>query len=238
MNSHIRSASIGPLAGSLRIVADDRENAAGVLQELGARGEIELAIERLEVGDYLVGSQIVVERKTIPDFARSIVDTRLFRQAGAMAAGPRRAVLILEGNSAAIVEHGVTREAFQGALITVSVFYGVPILRASEPTETARLLVYLGRQAEHIASGAWHRPGYRPKGRRGRQLFILQGLPGVGPRRAASLLERFGSVSAVANALPVDLAGVDGIGANTAAKIRWARDAEPAEGNGSNQRPS
>lgn len=232
MNRQTAAASTPPLAASLRIVADDREVPGGVLEGLRARSDVEFLVERLEVGDYLVGSEIVVERKTIPDFAMSIVDTRLFRQAGALAAGPRRAVLVLEGNSAAIAEHGVTREAFQGALITVSVFYGVPILRARDATETARLLVYLGRQAEHIASGAWHRPGYRPKGKRRRQLFILQGLPGIGPSRAASLLKQFGSVSAVVNASLADLARVGGIGTNTAAKIRWALDGDPTEGTG------
>ena len=71
------------------------------------------------------------------------------------------------------------------------------------------------------------RPGYRPKRKRARQLFLLQGLPGVGPERAARLLERFGSVQAVVTASLDDLATVDGIGEKTAAKMRWAVQ-EPA----------
>ena len=42
---------------------------------------------------------------------------------------------------------GVRREALQGALITIGVFYGVAVLRSDGPEETARLLLYLGRQA-------------------------------------------------------------------------------------------
>jgi ERCC4-type nuclease len=131
-------------------------------------------------------------------------------------------VLILEGTVAAAGDGGVSREALQGALITVSVFYGLAVLRARDPTETARLLAYLGRQAREFACGSLPRPGYRPKGKRARQLFFLQGLPGVGPGRAARLLERFGSVQAVAAASAAELAALDGLGETTAARIRWA----------------
>jgi len=212
----------------VRIVADDREEAGGVIAELRARADVALEVRRLATGDFLVEDRFAVERKTLADFARSVVDARLFKQAAALAQGARRAVLILEGAAVAGGEGGVSREALQGALITVSVFYGLAVLRARDAAETARLLVYLGRQAQEFARGALHRPGYRPKGRRARQLFVLQGLPGVGPERAARLLERFGSVQAVAVASADDLAAVDGIGETTARRIRWAVEESPA----------
>jgi len=110
----------------------------------------------------------------------------------------------------------------QGALITVGVFFGLAVLRSAGPGETAQLLLYLGRQAQKYVHGGLSRPGYRPKGRRARQLYILQGLPGVGPGRAAGLLDRFGAVQAVATASAEELAAVRGIGESTAAKIRRA----------------
>ena len=73
------------------------------------------------------------------------------------------------------------------------------------------------------------RPGYRPKAKRARQLFLLQGLPGVGPERAARLLERFGSVQAIMTASADDLATVDGIGERTAAKMRGALEGPKPE---------
>lgn len=48
------------------------------------------------------------------------------------------------------------------------------------------------------------------------------GLPGVGPRRAALLLERFGNVEDVMKAGVEELLAVDGIGRATADMIRWA----------------
>jgi ERCC4-type nuclease len=224
----VKTGAIGQMCGvnpdrtRVRIAADDREEAGGVIAELRARADVVLEVRRLPAGDFLVEERFAVERKTLRDFAQSVIDARLFKQAAALAQGARRGVLILEGTVAAAGDGGVSREALQGALITVSVFYGLAVLRARDPAETARLLVYLGRQAREFARGSLPRPGYRPKGKRARQLFLLQGLPGVGPGRAARLLERFGSVQAVAAASAAELAALDGLGETTAARIRWA----------------
>jgi ERCC4-type nuclease len=106
-------------------------------------------------------------------------------------------------------------------LISVSVFYGLAVLRSRDAAETARLLVYLGRQAWQVARGTLPRPGYRPKGKRARQLYVLQGLPGIGPARASRLLDHFGSVEGVTAASAAELAAISGIGEATAEKVRW-----------------
>jgi ERCC4-type nuclease len=207
----------------LRIIVDDRERADGkVLAALAARDDVTVEIARLEVGDYRVERRVVVERKTAADFAASLIDGRLFRQVAVLALAPERAVLMVEGRDQEWRDTGVRREALQGALITIGVFFGVTVLHSDAPEETARLLVYLGRQAQRIAQGGLPRSGYRPKRKLARQLFLLQGLPGVGPERAARLLDRFGSVEAVVTASADALAAVDGIGEKTAADMRWA----------------
>ncbi|MBT8331073.1 MAG: hypothetical protein KJP06_01975 [Deltaproteobacteria bacterium] len=99
---------------------------------------------------------------------------------------------------------------------------GIPVLRSKDPSETAKLMVYISRQIESIAIGGVHRHGYRPKNKRKRQLFILQGLPGVGPERAGQLLDKFGSVEAAISACSSELRAVDGIGKSIADKIKWA----------------
>jgi NAD-dependent DNA ligase len=73
-----------------------------------------------------------------------------------------------------------------------------------------------------MAMGGVQRHGYRPKNYRKRQLFILQGLPGVGRERAERLLARFGSVEAAISASSDELQSVDGIGKSIAEKIKWA----------------
>ena len=211
----------------IQIVADDREQAGGVIDALRDLPGVVLDVRRLACGDYRVEDRLVVERKTLVDFASSVVDARLFRQATAMAQSSQRGILIIEADGSNLADTGLSREALQGALITVGVFFGIAVLRSTGPGETARLLLYLGRQAQKYVHGGLSRPGYRPKGRRARQLFILQGLPGVGSERAAGLLDHFGSVQAVAMASPEELNAVPGIGKKIAAKIRWAL--EPAD---------
>jgi DNA excision repair protein ERCC-4 len=214
----------------VHIVVDDRERSGGnVPAILAARDDVKMEVARLDVGDYRVERRIVVERKTAVDFSASLIDGRLFRQAAALAMTPKRAVLVLEACGEDWGEAGVRREALQGALITIGVFYAVALLRSTGPEETARLLVYLGRQSQQAANGGLPRPGYRPKGTRARQIFLVQGLPGVGPERAARLLDRFGSVEAVMTASADALATVKGIGETTAGKMRRILEAPVAD---------
>jgi DNA excision repair protein ERCC-4 len=204
------------------VVADDREACADVVQHLLARPDCEVFIRRLRLGDYHIAGRLLVERECWPDLVASIVDGRLFRQACRLAGSPLHAVMLLEGSEEAIAESAMTREAIQGALISVSVILGIPILRSRDAEESARLMLYAGRQLQSVISGAVTRAGYRPKSKRRIQLHILQGLPAVGPVRAARLLDKYGSVGAVLTAGRENLTLVPGIGKVAAERIRWA----------------
>ena len=204
------------------VVADDREACADVVQHLLARADCEVVIRRLPLGDYHVAGRLLVERKCWPDLVASIVDGRLFRQTCRMAGSPLHAVVLLEGSEEAIAESAMTREAIQGALISVSVILGIPVLRSRDAEESARLMLYAGRQLQSVISGAVARAGYRPKSKRRIQLHILQGLPDVGPVRASRLLDKYGSVESVLTASRDDLTLVPGIGKAVAERIRWA----------------
>jgi ERCC4-type nuclease len=206
----------------LVVVADDREPCPGVVDALRAMPGIEVRVERLPAGDYHVDGRLLVERKSLRDFAASLVDGRLFKQAVRLArAGSGRVALVLEGRGADLAQTGVSREALQGALISISVVLGIPVLRALDTEETARLIVYAAGQLRREAAGALPRAGWRPKGKRARQLYVLQGVPKIGPARAASLLNAFGSIEGVFTADESDLASLPGIGPSTAKAIRW-----------------
>ena len=56
----------------------------------------------------------------------------------------------------------MTREAIQGALINVSLILGIPVLRSRDAEESARIMLYAGRQLCSVISGAVMRPGSRP----------------------------------------------------------------------------
>ena len=214
--------NVRPPFSPLEILIDDRERSRTIRQALAAMPGVTSRLHRLAIGDFQVDGRILFERKTLHDFAVSVTDGRLFRQMTGLALSPLKCVLILEGSGRDLRRAGVRREALQGALITVSLILGIPVLRALAPEETAQLIVYAGRQARRIADGGLPRPGHRPKGKRKQQLHILQSLPGVGPGRAARLLDHFGNVEKVLNASREDLEAVGGIGGGTARGIKWA----------------
>lgn len=213
------------------IVCDDRERPSGVVDALHEGGDVQVTVRRLKVGDYLIDGRILVERKTFADFALSIVDGRLFRQAtGLLNATPGRVLIVLEGTGDLSEQAHIRREALQGAWVTLSVILGIPLLRSRDAADTAQLLRYAAKQVCREARGALPRAGYRPKRLRTRQLFVLQGLPGVGPERAASLLDAFGSVAGVFAADEATLASVPEIGPGTAASIHRIVHAQAATG--------
>ena len=206
----------------LRVIVDDRECRSGVLEILRRTVGVDVEVRRLPVGDYLVEEKLLFERKSLVDFAASIIDGRLFSQAARLAGSQMLGVFILEGTSRDLEPSGMHREAIQGALITLSLIYGLSVLRAQAEEETARLILYAADQTQRCATEAIARAAYRPKGKWRRQLYILQGLPNVGPEKAKRLLDRFGTVEAVMRADPQQLVEVAGIGEKIATNIRWA----------------
>lgn len=211
---------IGPI--SIGIVADHRERKSRVIEVLRGYENVTVNIRTLTLGDYVVDDLFLFERKTLADFISSIIDGRIFRQGVRLASSSLRSVLILEGTSESIIKSGMSREAIQGALITISLFLGIPVLRSINPEESARLILYTARQAKTVAVDSLPRRSIRPKGKRAVQMHILQGFPGVGPKRAKMLLSAFGSVEAVLNASADDLKEVGGVGKKTIETIRWA----------------
>lgn len=197
------------------VEADLHERGSETARALAAAGA-QLIFRRLEVGDYRVGRNLLVERKTAWDFRRSLFDGRLFRQVSRLARAAPRPLVLLEGQ-----DRTLAWPTLRGALLTVTGVFGVPVLFSRDPPDSAQWLLTAARQHSVPRDLAYARPGWRPKGKRARQNFVLQGLPGVGPARAESLLERFGTVRGVMNASEPELLEVRGIGKKTAARIVW-----------------
>jgi len=74
-------------------IVDDLESAGVVPPALARRRDATIEVARLSVGDYCVQRRVLVERKTAADFAASLIDGRLFRQAAALAAAAHREML-------------------------------------------------------------------------------------------------------------------------------------------------
>ncbi len=204
----------------VHIVVDHREKASGVHEHLSALPNVTIEFRELDFGDYWVNDQLIVERKTMRDFAESIIDGRLFTQAWQLTQRVEHVVFLLEGGISQWEGLKMRRECLQGAIITLTLLYGFPLLRSLHAEESARLMVYAAQQLQHCARGTAHQPGRKPKRKRTRQLRILQALPGIGPERAELLLDKFLSVEKVMTAAQLDLEAIAGIGPKTAAGIR------------------
>lgn len=208
----------------MNIQIDDREVNQDLLEAMKMEKDLTIRIGRLPVGDYLVDNNLLVERKTIIDFCSSIKDGRLFQQAAKLAAMPMQSIYILEGVSCHFEAVGFRREAVQGALVTLSLLYKIPLLRSKTPEETAKLMIYAARQIKAKDRQQVHVRPY-PYSRRlnekiKRQIYVLQGLPGIGPKRASVLLDKFKTLKAIFNALPQELGETPGIGKKIAKQIK------------------
>lgn len=179
----------------------------------------EPSFEKLRLGDYIINEAILVERKSSDDLAASIVDGRLFRQAKATARSPLRTVFLLEGpgESELLKLHP---HAILGACISLAVMWRLPLLISRSPEESLLILRLAAEQVRGLNVPELTRCGYRPKRSLRRKLFVLQGLPGVGPKLAASLLTHFGSVEKVTTANADQLRQVRGCGPKKASAIR------------------
>lgn len=197
---------------------DPRERASRLYELAQASDAFEVRVRRLPVGDYLIAGAVLVERKTHADFAASLLDGRLFPQAAALARNPHRPLILLEGPAPPRLPD-VHPHALEGAMASLAVRWRLPVLHARDPEDSLRLLRFLASQAERAAATVLKRFG-KPKRLASRKLYVLQGLPGVGPALASRLLAHFGSIERVMAAAETALTETAGVGPTKAARIR------------------
>lgn len=192
-------------------------------QTLLAEPSVNLEVGTLKTGDFLVNDLLLIERKTFHDLVASIKDGRIFQQASRLTSAAEHYLIILEGTSDDAKSARMKREAIQGALICISLKFRIPILRSLSPVETGKLIVRVYQQLAKCKNGRRYLP-YRPapykrNNKFKQQIFMLQGLPSVGPAKAKMLLDKFGSLKAIFSASISELKEVDGVGKYTAAQI-------------------
>ena len=215
----------------LRIIVDEREKKSGIPKLLDAIG-IKTEIKTLMVGDYIVGPETVVERKSIQDLLSSIFDGRLFDQCNRLKEHFQFPIIVVEGNVDEIESISENPLVFYGALSTVAIGFKIPIIPTPSASHTAKLLVALASRKEGN-QGPLLKKIKKSNDIQKQQLLVLSSLPGVGEKTAIRMLEKFGTPLKVLSTSTIDLAKIPGLGESRAKKIK-----KMLEGKSKHSKPS
>lgn len=83
---------------SVKIICDCREERSGIPNILKGLPNVQVEIDELQVGDYLVANEVAIERKNVADFAGSIKDSSLWDQLIRTKSTYQKAHFLLEGD--------------------------------------------------------------------------------------------------------------------------------------------
>ncbi len=211
------SVPVVPIGTGPSIVVDDRETSSKVVESLHASGA-SISIQRLDIGDYAIGDRIIVERKTVKDFADTLVNRDLLGQLRLLATSCMRPVLIIEGVDL-YQERNIHPNAIRGTLSAISIDLGVIVFTTKDEADTAAILLVIARR--ELEERGERAPSIRkPYHSFVEQLEnIIGAFPEIGLKNARLLLDHFGSVQGIVNADEKALSGVPGVGEKRAKKI-------------------
>ncbi len=207
----------GKKEASALVYVDSRERTmAKRLEALG----IDIVLEVLEVGDYVISDKVAIERKTAADFVDSLVsaDRDVFRQVGDLTRTYERPLLILEGRD--LYARQVHPNAIRGALVSIAVDFGVAIIPTEDEDETASVIALIARREQQDRKAPSAHGRKTARGLKAQQEDLISSIPGVGAVVARNLLKHFGSVEKVVTAPPEALQEVELVGPKTAEQIR------------------
>ena len=199
----------------IKLLVDSRELNSGVAEHLRSMG-VPMDISNLDIGDYLLPGNTVVERKDARDFVSSVMDGRLFAQMKSMKSRYPQQLLVVEGE---VNFASLSRQNFFGVLASVVLDFNIPVIFLKTPHDTADFLATAYKRAikeKRPAPIRHEKPGSSTEDM---QLFIVESLPGVSAVLARRLLEHFGSVRNLFTATKDELMEVKGVGEKIAEGI-------------------
>ncbi|MCX6747025.1 MAG: helix-hairpin-helix domain-containing protein [Candidatus Pacearchaeota archaeon] len=182
----------------IKIIADYREKNCLVASELIEYG-IGVEFRELKVADYIV-KDVAIERKTISDFISSMINHRLIKQLEELQQYENK-LLIIEG----IEEHEIYNDdnervhanSIRGFLLSILLKHKIPIIFTKNYQDTAKFISVLARRKEKEMPLNVTKKSLNKKER---LQFILESFPGIGPKTARKLLEKFKTVKNIVNA--------------------------------------
>ncbi|WP_231185959.1 DEAD/DEAH box helicase [Haladaptatus sp. DYF46] len=207
---------------AVEIVADQRELDANIARDLSAREGVDVRLETLAVGDYVLSDRVAVERKSVSDFLDTLVgsDRSMFEQVGDINRHYARPVVIIEGDGL-YEERNIHPNAIRGAISSLAVDFGASVLRTEDEKDTTDLLEVIATREQEVSEREISVHGDKhAKTLSEQQEYVVASIADIGPVTARALLSEFGTVQAVMTASKDDLMETEGVGEITADRIR------------------
>ena len=200
------------------VFIDTREVASGIVEYFG-QYDCEVQKKMLLLGDFVLSDRVVVERKVIQDFIKSIIDKRLFQQLSAMKDNFEKPILIIEGEESL---YGYLQpNIIRGALAAITVDLSIPIIWTRDMADTAGVIYWIARREQFQEKReVVLRNKKNPETMEEKQEYLVSSLPDISRVRAKALLKHFKSPKKVFCAEEKELKEVKGIGKGIAKKIK------------------
>lgn len=206
------------------IKADYREKGSQVLKEL-LKINVDLKLERLEVGDYQLSDNVVVEYKTVKDFVDSIIDGRLLSQAKELKQY-FKPIIIIEGTDDVYSQRRIHPNAIRGMISALITGLRIPIVQTKNANDTAALIRIIAKREQDPNQKDFQMHTSKPLNDKEIQEYIISSIPDIGPRLAPALLQHFKSIKKIANASIEELQKVELIGKIKAKRIKELMEKE------------
>lgn len=196
----------------ITIVIDTRERNSLTANELRKK-DCEIIEKQIGIGDYQVGEDTIIERKSVNDFVNSILDGRLFSQAIKLTSF-EKALLIVEGNMESVFEdRNINKQAIHGAMFSIMLEFKIPILFALDGYDTCEFVYEMAKREQFRKDKPnSFRKVHKSDNLHINQRNIMEGLPFIGATLAERLIKEYGSIRLFANTSLERLEKIDKIG--------------------------
>ncbi|PIN77244.1 hypothetical protein COV15_02765 [Candidatus Woesearchaeota archaeon CG10_big_fil_rev_8_21_14_0_10_34_12] len=204
---------------NLSIVADHREKNSLLISEL-IKNNVRVELKHLEIADFLVNN-VAVERKTVSDFLNSMINKRLFSQLENLKQY-EKCFLIIEGIEEQELYNdyagGINGNAIRGFLLSIILDFQIPVIFTKDYQDSAKFLTILIKKQNSKTEISLN-PKRKSKSLNEQKQFVIEGFPGIGPKSAKKLLEKFSSIKNITNASEEELKEILGKKAESFRKI-------------------
>ena len=207
----------------LKIYVDDREKNVGILAIL-RKMDVPIVIARLQVGDYTIGRETGIERKSVNDFINSIIDKRLFEQARYMHEVYKKCIFLIEGDFEKVLRYRkIKYNHIYGALISLMEM-NIQLMFTKNYEQSALFLYTLFNRYKKEKRSSYLSPVKirvikNNISLRNIQLNLIASLPGISMDFAEKILMYFRTPRKFFRATPDELRRIKGLGDKRIKKI-------------------